>query len=407
MLVLEAQCSSPHRRPYHWRQERIEWYRRRQEQGDIIDTKALVQAGLSSNLQSARKMANRDCLAGILKPTRTWPRCYQVLGENTGRKNVTLPCAASSRGPTRASTAPRRPRIHAQEGPSRATFTHNDCHSSLLLPNQGTLVCYTDPRTDRDDDGEEEEEEVIDQELQYLRSNARRRVRGYRHRLRQKLLLQATRLAIAQDLSARLEKAQSARCFFRTHNLCFQLFIEDPDAAWLAALYSSSSRRFLWVNGVKVNFRVYERSGLCLVQPQCSVEAVCVDGLPQFMADIKRALPFQTPEIEKWKITCADVHPPDRELSSQDLNKESWIKTLEKCPLIQDLDGPIMSGTLHVYVKKTYGGNKKRIRSELWREQPNCTIDQFMDSYIEEEVLYKFWAAIEASSRISPHSLHR
>lgn len=107
-----------------------------------------------------------------------------------------------------------------------------------------------------------------------------------------------------------------------------------------------------------------------------------------------RVISNNLPPIEKWKITLCDIHVPDQELlSEQEQQQAEWVKTLQKVPLPPiDLDGSIIKGTFHPYIK-AYNG-KKWLRMELEKEQPDSDIASFTTSYIEEVARYKFEEAL-------------
>jgi hypothetical protein len=55
-----------------------------------------------------------------------------------------------------------------------------------------------------------------------------------------------------------------------------------------------------------------------------------------------------------------------------------------------------MRAKFHIYIKKHR--DKKYVRTELMQEKPDCTIKEFMSSYVEQVVPYKFERIISSSS---------
>jgi hypothetical protein len=358
---------------------------------------------LSKSPKAARKMLNRDCLYGILRPVfpLTWPRSYELVLEHEYRKkNVTLSSTANSNTRCSRQHTCGKKEIRAQLPIENTPNTPFDSNSSLLQCSVPTNTIALVSDTDRLSSSNNNELE------RYLFNHAKRQRRYYNKKRLQlyhscfykeaicKVASRVNDAVLVHDAAGgRRGGGGGGLLLFKAHNLSFALQT-SPDSVAAASLNAGRQRKGkggrFFVGGsvsmkggvVDVSYKFYPKSGYVQIQPEMSASPIEIvsSSLRSFVEEIRATLPFESPGTDSWLITLADIHIPDWDVTDQ--QNEPWVKALDAVPLFRKLkDG---STTFHAYAK-TYGG-RTWVRTELLQERPDMTLSDFVRTYIDQDL---------------------
>ena len=294
----------------------------------MIGTRWAVEVGLSSNRVAARQLLSRDCRVGMLEAVPTYPRSYKLIVTLVGAAE---PVELGKDIPTIQIL----PNLNVDGG-----------QIALSVQNKTTLVC-----------------------------NAYQRVKRYRERQKKQYI---PTLACAYQYGEIGRRARTSdRGFYDAldtalqlpalaHNLAFMLHtLQAPDPTLFDDIHTRNKCLTypISVNGFKVTVKLYPTGALEL-QPNLDESPLSWDAIGSFMRDIQASLPYSTPPIATWLITCTDPNLPDVDVTGQ-----SWAKHF-KMPIF-----PHKGSKVHVYVKN-YAG-KTWLRVELYQENPDCTLSGY------------------------------